>query len=255
MDIKIYNLILEVTRRCNMNCAHCMRGDAQDMDADPAILPQIFNGIGEIETITFTGGEPALNTQYIKTVVDYIIEHHIPVHGCFIATNAKVYSQELVDCVWRLYDAYCGDGDVLTTPSDWLFVHDDEERQDFSIAISGDRYHENVPSENIRRYYRCGFFSKCKLQVGSGILARGRGASIPGSYVQPVYKLNAEVLQDENQIAVDQLYVSCNGSVVADCDLSFADIDAADANQFGYLGTIGKERSLHSILTEKLGPT
>ena len=28
----IENLILEVTRKCNMSCAHCMRGNAEELD-------------------------------------------------------------------------------------------------------------------------------------------------------------------------------------------------------------------------------
>lgn len=72
MKMKVCNLILEVTRRCNMNCAHCLRGDAQNMDADPALIPKIFDGIDDIDTITFTGGEPALNTDYMAVDEAYV---------------------------------------------------------------------------------------------------------------------------------------------------------------------------------------
>ena len=31
----IFNtVIIEVTRRCNMSCPHCLRGDAQNVDMD-----------------------------------------------------------------------------------------------------------------------------------------------------------------------------------------------------------------------------
>ena len=30
MRIKFKNLMIEVTRKCNMACAHCMRGEQQD---------------------------------------------------------------------------------------------------------------------------------------------------------------------------------------------------------------------------------
>ncbi len=32
--MRVYSLILEVTRRCNMCCAHCLRGDAEDIDME-----------------------------------------------------------------------------------------------------------------------------------------------------------------------------------------------------------------------------
>lgn len=66
MDIRIDSLILEVTRRCNMCCPHCLRGDAENMDADIDLIPQIFEGITEVGTLTFSGGEPSLNTKYIR---------------------------------------------------------------------------------------------------------------------------------------------------------------------------------------------
>ena len=184
--LKVCNLSLEVTRRCNMNCEHCLRGDAQNMDADLALIPKIFAGIDDIDTITFTGGEPALNTAYIKAVVDYVIEHKIPVHGCFVATNGKIYSQELVDCVRRLWEKEQSYGDQFISPVKWVLTHadDEEEYSFFNIAVSGDRYHEDILAANMLRYYRCGFFSKMKMQNEKReyILARGRGVSIPGSF-------------------------------------------------------------------------
>lgn len=32
MKINVHTLIVEVTRRCNMTCKHCLRGDAQSLD-------------------------------------------------------------------------------------------------------------------------------------------------------------------------------------------------------------------------------
>lgn len=31
MIVKLKHLLLEVTRRCDMTCRHCMRGDAEDL--------------------------------------------------------------------------------------------------------------------------------------------------------------------------------------------------------------------------------
>lgn len=145
--LKVCNLSLEVTRRCNMNCEHCLRGDAQNMDADLALIPKIFAGIDDIDTITFTGGEPALNTAYIKAVVDYVIEHKIPVHGCFVATNGKIYSQELVDCVRRLWEKEQSYGDQFISPVKWVLTHadDEEEYSFFNIAVSGDQVPRGHP--------------------------------------------------------------------------------------------------------------
>ena len=248
MKMKVCNLILEVTRRCNMNCAHCLRGDAQNRDADPALIPKIFDGIDDIDTITFTGGEPALNTDYIKAVVDYVIEHKIPVHGCFVATNGKIYSQELVDCMRRLWEAEHSYGDRLISPLKWVLTHadDEEEYSLFNIAISGDKYHEDIPAANMLRYYRCGFFSKMKMhdEKREYILARGRGISIPGAFDRTVTQLSVEGSDDD--LAVDEAYVSCTGAIVTDCDLPFEDIDSGKSA--AYLGKVTRRGSLAAIL-------
>ena len=60
--LSIDNLIIEITRRCNMACAHCLRGDAQNIDIDPSYMLKLLrdNNIDYISMVTFTGGEPTL---------------------------------------------------------------------------------------------------------------------------------------------------------------------------------------------------
>ena len=173
--LKVCNLSLEVTRRCNMNCEHCLRGDAQNMDADLALIPKIFAGIDDIDTITFTGGEPALNTAYIKAVVDYVIEHKIPVHGCFVATNGKIYSQELVDCVRRLWEKEQSYGDQfispLTAPTPYGvgFLEKDATRPSLILPVRGWWCHRGgscsplAGRRTLRRMHACCATSRRKL--------------------------------------------------------------------------------------------
>ena len=37
------NLALEVTRRCNLRCKHCMRGEPQDLDMSDEVLDKVIN--------------------------------------------------------------------------------------------------------------------------------------------------------------------------------------------------------------------
>lgn len=57
------------------------------MDADFNMIPEIFDGVESIGCITFTGGEPSLNHEFITACVDYIEKKDIYVGGVFIATN------------------------------------------------------------------------------------------------------------------------------------------------------------------------
>ena len=65
MEIYVNYLAIEVTRRCNMKCNHCLRGDAQNLDISTAVLSGIAKHIHPASVI-FTGGEPSLNVPAIK---------------------------------------------------------------------------------------------------------------------------------------------------------------------------------------------
>lgn len=253
MKIAIDDLVLEVTRRCNMCCPHCLRGEAENLDADIDLIPRIFEGVSEIGMLTFSGGEPSLNTAYITAVVDYILEHDITVNGCFIATNAKVYASELVDCVRRLYEANLGGHGTEVLAEHWLRLsRDEDEAPYFSIAVSGDPYHEPVPVENLMRYRHCGFFSDIKVDDGKYILDRGRGSMLANAFDRPILSLSIEADDDGENLLVSQVYVSSNGVVAADGDLSFDDLDMLEPGDDGYVGNIGDDFSLAGLLVGKL---
>ena len=236
MKIAIDDLILEVTRRCNMRCPHCLRGEAESLDADIDLIPQIFEGVSEIGMLTF-----------------YILEHDITVNGCFIATNAKVYAPELVDCVRRLYEANLGGHRTEVLAEHWLRLsRDEDEVPYFSIAVSGDPYHEPVPVENLMRYRHCGFFSDIKVNDGKYILDRGRGSMLANAFDRPILSLSIEADDDGENLLVSQVYVSSNGVVAADCDLPFDDLDMLEPGDDGYVGNIGDDFSLAGLLVGKL---
>lgn len=60
--INASSLILEVTRKCNLHCAHCLRGDAQCVDMSKSTIDKLMPMLGKVSSVTFTGGEPSLNT-------------------------------------------------------------------------------------------------------------------------------------------------------------------------------------------------
>ena len=56
--------VIEVTRRCNMQCRHCLRGDAQNVDISNEIIDRFFDGFADgavIENVVFSGGEITVN--------------------------------------------------------------------------------------------------------------------------------------------------------------------------------------------------
>ena len=65
----ISNLVVEVTRRCNMSCDHCLRGCGQNMDLQDKHIETLTSQLenGYISNITFSGGEPSLNVKAIES--------------------------------------------------------------------------------------------------------------------------------------------------------------------------------------------
>ena len=72
-------LMIELTRRCNLACQHCMRGDPQDVTISREVIDRIVENIEECGYIAFTGGEPLLAMDELDYLVDRINEAGIKV--------------------------------------------------------------------------------------------------------------------------------------------------------------------------------
>lgn len=96
---------LELTRRCNMSCIHCSRGDAQNIDMSKEILFKSLNNLQTIEeyldndrctfALYFYGGEPFLCPDIIHDCIEYIIEKNIFLLSMWVITNGTVLSDDI----------------------------------------------------------------------------------------------------------------------------------------------------------------
>lgn len=95
-------LAFEITRRCNIKCGHCMRGDAQNINISKEYINNFFNTSNNhfifklIDNICFTGGEPTLYPEIIIYTINKIIDENIPVKNISMATNGQLFIPELV---------------------------------------------------------------------------------------------------------------------------------------------------------------
>ena len=64
--IAIDNITVEITRKCQLQCAHCMKGDAQNVDMSRQIIDKLLESVCSIGTLLFTGGEPTMNLDGMK---------------------------------------------------------------------------------------------------------------------------------------------------------------------------------------------
>lgn len=222
----IENLIVEVTRKCNLKCKHCLRGKAENINIDFTYIDKLLEDVTDIYNITFTGGEPSLHTKAIKYFLEKAKEKKIGISSFYIVSNGKIYSKELVLVMMDFY-AYC------------------YEKENCGFAISKDDYHDIVKDEIIDKYSGLVFFEKRK--TANNIISEGNAFDNGiGTIMIDEEEINLKYIVDsyEDELSVEGLlYLSATGLIVPHCDLSYE-------NQKNYaIGNLNK-KSLIEILVD-----
>lgn len=215
MSLTINNLIVEVTRRCNMKCVHCLRGNAQRVDMSQEVIGRLFDDVGYVSSITFTGGEPTLAVPVIEKIIEAARMYRVDIGNFFVVTNGKTSKATSKRFALALLDLYS----TLT----------DREEGITGLTVSGDRYHD--PDVKIPEVYRgLSFFTEERHGPKSeeGVIKTGR-AEFNGIGYREADKLGpfGDVdVYESGDTTVDTVYVAANGNVVSDCNNSYKDIDA-----------------------------
>lgn len=226
MKYYIENLAIEVTRKCNMNCAHCLRGNAQNMNIDTDYIDRLLEDVSGIGNVTFTGGEPSLNVQAIEYTLKKCEELGIPVCSFYIVTNGKENALPLALACLKWY-AYC---------------EDDEEM--CGLAMSRDKFHDNVGVNNESILRGLKFFREDKFTDFNrvNIINEGRAAELSGYYKVLAEDRHEEFSYDWNGDTIyieTMVYLSANGEIRTDCDIAYDNEDYTignvGENSFNYI--------------------
>ena len=226
--LQISTLVLEVTRKCNLRCVHCLRGNPQRVTMTPEILNQTLSHVEEISSITFTGGEPSLASEVIDQFVDICLWNKIRYNSFYIVTNGKTRNgfQKFMAAVDRLY-SYADEPGVCC------------------LTLSRDQYHRWVAHEiNLNKFTQApdpdeGYYEPERpyLSLGSRIhnidrpLAEGRAIETQVGISAPEQQ-GPWVIDEEDNGRItfpdgdnDIVYVAANGNVVSNCNMSFRRMD------------------------------
>jgi organic radical activating enzyme len=162
--LELYHVAFETTRRCNLRCAHCMRGEAQNINMTKDMIDAFFDThskgyiLKAIHHICFSGGEPTLNYGLIIYTINKIIEENMPVYGISMTTNGQLFIPELVE-TFNKFNQYRNLKVLNEIRKDWADNPDWLEEMIESntdnharITFSTDRFHAPVP-EYIRKMY------------------------------------------------------------------------------------------------------
>lgn len=131
---KYEELIIEITRKCNMKCAHCLRGDAQNITMSREVIDRIFEDAADCKKILFTGGEPLLALDEIEYFVDKLIASNWTTNNVVMIINGTIRNKKLIDIANR----FCNSRDNGI----------------FQIIISDDEFHDAVESTSTLKFYQ-----------------------------------------------------------------------------------------------------
>ncbi len=203
-QLSINNLVIEVTRRCNMKCYHCLRGEPQNIDIDHKYLHSLFEQIDYVSSITFTGGEPSLVPQIIDDILTMAKMYKVKIGSFYIATNGLDISEAFVIACLKWY-AYCSDNEITR------------------IDISNDYYHAEQDNYNTELLDGLSFAGrKYEKECDTYKLIReGRASDDKDARPTTVDQMEIEIWDDSIQIIECEIYLNVLGDIVLGCDWSY----------------------------------
>lgn len=224
MKIILSRVQFELTRRCNQECLHCCRGEAEDMDLTKEIVDALFdnNEICSIGDLLFSGGEPTLNGEMLEYIVDKIIGANIPVRHFIFGINGLSYSQALINGLNKLRD---------------YIIYKSEEHVYCPglLLVSQDQFHKKANPEVIDKIKNLSYCSPIfnTTMAEDDILPYGRAITNNLTTQKPDlsslidYQKNYKIKEDEGEeyLIIDYQYISSNGNVINDGCQSYESMD------------------------------
>lgn len=192
--IENIKIAIEVTRRCNLKCKHCCRGDAENKNISFDYIDSLLSQVKSFSQLTFTGGEPSLNTPAIKYFLTRCMEMDIKIDYFSINTNGIKATQDFIDVCNELY----------------FYSHSG------NVTISNDKYHriqksfdrsliEEIPFATSKREFRYGM-----------IMGEGRGRKLNWDYTAKTHPIT-----NETNFYICYLYLNVNGDIINGIDWSY----------------------------------
>lgn len=210
------NVFIEVTRRCNMCCAHCLRGDAESIDVQEKYIDAFLDNFEKgayISSLTFTGGEISLNIPAIRYTLKAVKERGIAVGSFYMVTNGKAVDKM---------------ADLAMASLEWWAYCDEKDDYMCGLCISSDNFHEAIPyeSESILSGLKYNRNDKVTDFHLAYLLNEGRAKNLDSNIYKKrephVDKLEYEFNKTGDiDFYSGELYLNAIGDVVSGCDWSY----------------------------------
>lgn len=205
MKLTISSLVVEITRKCNMSCEHCMRGNAQNKNIDFKHIDALLSQCEGIGNVTFTGGEPSMNVPAISYFLERAKELNISIDSFYIATNGMTISEEFILACLRLYS--------YSYSKDMCAVH-----------VSNDVFHANEGSYNTELLDGLSFFyrkfseERYDYDRYRALISEGRAKDNFGD----TREVSITEIECKDNLNDTDVVLNCNGQIINGCDWSYA---------------------------------
>lgn len=185
---------VEITRRCNTKCDHCLRGKMQPVDIKAEYLREFFSRTTNIDHLILTGGEPTMAVQKIRDVASFISIMNVQVKYVGMIINGLVITDSFLQAC-QLLESQVGR---------------------FDIRISSDVFRKPAPRKNVEKLFNSGLnvgFKSNQNLVSTGKAFRKVWANLPLQVFKPYWILNGWVMEPTylnalgNLVAVDGSYL------------------------------------------------
>lgn len=208
--------MLEVTRKCNFKCTHCLRGNAQNKTMRADIIYNFFQHVDSIGTLTIGGGEPSLAVPTLHVILDAIMRWNVNVENIFMVTNGKRVSVPLLNIFSQLLDVCSDNGLSAFTISNDIY-HTEQRgfiRHPYDYVDKLYEYDITIPEDKIYEH---------TTEKTNNWLARGRAKNWGQRHDE--YLDNLRLNDLENPTAIyGEMYVCHNGDVVGDANMAYNDM-------------------------------
>ena len=205
-QIMVQNLGLELTKRCNLNCAHCLKGDSQNVDMDTDTINAIFRQINAVNQLFFTGGEPTLAYQALKDVIEAIKKYDVKVMQWGMDTNGTIYSSKFYMLLAEL-EEICRQSNRDRKIHGTIYISSDKYHIE---AIKSSRVNKNNYMQNIIKTQKLPWFQGHRL-LPNELFDEGRAKQISERKKIKFRPMHYSLLELENEyfIGGSRIFSKC----------------------------------------------
>lgn len=200
------DLVIEVTRKCNLDCDHCLRGCSQNMDIKKEYIDELFNqlnkaGINFLNLI-LTGGEPSLNIPMINYIIEKLENSNTVLSTFYIATNGINNNNIdfIIPCM-KLYNL-ADDKDLCSVQTSSDIQHTYYMDDTFTNSLMSTLKFASKRDED-------------KNYIFSGAINQGNASFNCSNTREEIVNDWVEHIEDTT------FYLNCNGMIINGCDWSY----------------------------------